>query len=165
MNSQEEKMYECPNCHDNVKEDDEFCPNCGNLFVDTKCDNHNDQDAEGACIICCTPYCKKCGGWYNNLFLCEEHSGYEIYQGMARVFGSGDSLEVEYAKDCLIKEGLHPFIYSRKASPISLGGVDYTLYRPSGDFDGHIINELKLMVSVQEVINAEKVLIELNIIK
>lgn len=31
-----------------------------------------------------------------------------------------------------------PFLYSRKASPISLGAPSYTLFRASGEYDGHI---------------------------
>jgi len=164
MNSSEENTFECSNCSREVKDTDEYCPGCGSLFLDVMCENHVNEIAEGACVICSTAYCKKCGGFYNNVFLCEEHSGYEIYQGMARIFGSSDFLQVEYAKDCLIKENFHPFIYCRKASPISLGGIDYTLYRPSGDYNGHIINELKIMVPVQEVLSAEKLLVELEII-
>jgi hypothetical protein len=39
----------------------------------------------------------------------------------------------------------------------------YTLYEAAGDYDGHIINEIKVMVPCQEVEEAEKVLISLNL--
>jgi hypothetical protein len=44
-----------------------------------------------------------------------------------------------------------------------LGGTDYSLFRASGDFDGHIINEIKLMVPCSEVLEAEKLISEINI--
>ncbi len=89
----------------------------------------------------------------------------EIYEGMARVFGGSDVPQVEFVKSCLEKEGFHPVIFSRKASPISLGAPDYTLFRASGEFDGHIVNEYKIMVPCQEFIEAEAKLKELDLIK
>jgi hypothetical protein len=80
-----------------------------------------------------------------------EHDALEIYEGMARVFGNSDAVQVEFAKSSLETVGLHPLVFSRKASPISLGGPDYTLFKASGDYDGHVINEFKLMVPCQEV--------------
>ncbi len=71
---------------------------------------------------------------------------------------------MQYAETCLKQEGLHPTLYSRKASPISLGAPEYTLFRASGEYDGHIINELKLMVPYQEVEEAERVLVETGIL-
>jgi hypothetical protein len=43
-----------------------------------------------------------------------------------------------------------------------LGGPDYSLFRASGEYDGHIINEFKLMVPCQEVEEAEAMLKELE---
>ena len=160
----EEKSI-CPKCESTIKEDDDFCPECGTILIENlHCKNHIKSEAKGVCIVCCEPYCKKCGFFVNDsIFLCDEHSNYEIYEGMARIFGSSDTNQVEYLKDCLVSEGFHPFIYSRKASPLSIGGPDYTLFRASGEFDGHIINELKLMVPCQEVIESEKVVQEIII--
>jgi hypothetical protein len=96
--------------------------------------------------------------------MCGEHHGYEVMEGMARVFGGSDNAQAEYAKNCLEQNGLHPFIFSRKASSISLGGPDYSLFNASGEFDGHIINEYKLMVPCQEVIKAEQALKRLKLV-
>jgi hypothetical protein len=96
-------------------------------------------------------------------FLCEVHCRYEIFQEMARVYGSSDAVQVDYAGSCLTEAGLHPFVYSRKASPLSLGGPDYMLFNASGDYDGHIVNEYKLMVPCAEVLEAERTLTELGI--
>lgn len=82
---------------------------------------------------------------------------------MARVYGVSDEVTAQYASKCLEQEGLHPILYSRKASPISLGGADYTLFRASGEYDGHIINEIKVMVPCQEVLQAERVLGKLRL--
>ncbi|MFN0157154.1 MAG: hypothetical protein ACKVRP_03670 [Bacteroidota bacterium] len=84
---------------------------------------------------------------------------------MARVFGGNDSVRIEYAKNCLEKDGLHPFFFSRKVSPISFGGPDYSLFRASGECDGHIVNEYKVMVPCQEVMKAEEVLKKLDLVE
>lgn len=159
------KDTRCSKCEQPISATDEFCPNCGNLLdEDVNCINHENEAAEAVCVICCTPYCSDCGSWVNDIFLCAEHEGYEIYENMARVFGTSIDNEAQYAHNCLKQEGLHPYLYSRKTSPLSLGGPDYTLFRASGEYDGHIINEIKLMVPCQEVIEAEKVLRDLEII-
>ena len=110
-------------------------------------------------------FCPDCGAIFvRNLFLCNNHDSYEIYEGMARVFGSSDELEAQYVYDSLLKNKLHPYVYYRKVSPISMGGPDYTLFRASGEYDGHIINEIKVMVPCSEVLSAEKVLREIELI-
>ena len=96
-------------------------------------------------------------------FLCDEHDGFEIYEGMARVFGSSDEVQIQYVKKYLEENNLHPFLYSRKALPMHLGGTDYSLFRASGDFNGHIINEIKLMVPWGEVLAALEKIEDLNL--
>lgn len=153
-------------CGSPVNHLDDFCPRCGALLQEeVHCSRHSPQKALGVCIICAKPFCSACGGWSGSLFMCNEHQGYEVIEGMARVFGGNDSVQVEYAKNCLEKNDLHPFFFSRKASPISLDGPDYSLFRSSGEFDGHIINEYKVMVPCQEVMKAEEVLKKLDLIE
>ena len=159
-----EQAY-CDNCELEVDEDSDFCPRCGTLFVEgVKCTNHPSRDADYVCVICSEPFCKECVTTVSGIFLCSQHDSYEIYEGMARVFGSSDVAQVNYIKGCLEQESLHPFIYSRKASPMHLGGSDYSLFRASGDFDGHIINEVKLMVPCSEVLSAKKIISELELL-
>jgi hypothetical protein len=154
----------CSDCHQKVNADDQFCPHCGSLFEkNLRCIHHPHEEAAGACIICRLPYGSKCGGRVGKIFLCRKHEAYEIYEGMARVFGVSDDVTAQYACKCLEQEGLHPILYSRKASPLSLGGADYTLFRASGEYDGHIINEIKVMVPCQEVVEAERVLKKLDL--
>jgi hypothetical protein len=154
----------CSNCELKVDEDSDFCPRCGALFVEgIRCTNHTSMDADYVCVICSEPFCKECGAIVSGIFLCLQHDSYEIYEGMARVCGSSDVAQLNYIKGCLEQESLHPFIYSRKASPMHLGGTDYSLFRASGDFNGHIINEVKLLVPCSEVLAAEKIISELDL--
>jgi len=161
-----EKELQCEHCTCKVKIDDDFCPDCGTLFIeDVKCSDHSDVKSEGVCVICCEPFCSECGMYVNEIFLCNEHSEYEIYEGMVRVYGSSDSIQVDYAKSCLEQSELHPFIYSRKRTPLHLGGSNYTLFPSSGEFDYRHISEIKLMVPFQELIRSEEILNELNILE
>lgn len=159
----EDKSF-CENCELEIDESSDFCPRCGTLFSEgIKCTNHPSVDADYVCVICSDPFCKRCGSIVAGVFLCEIHDSYEIYEGMARVYGSSDVAQVNFVKDCLEQQSLHPFIYSRKASPMHLGGSDYSLFRASGDFNGHIINEVKVMVPCSEVLEAEKIIEELDV--
>jgi hypothetical protein len=78
------------------------------------------------------------------------------------VYGVSDEVTAHFALDCLKNGGLHPFLFSRKASAISIGGSDHTTFRASGEYDGHIINEVKVLVPCQEVQRAEKLLKDLK---
>jgi hypothetical protein len=166
MNFDEEKnIFECPDCYSDVKEDDEFCPECGTLFADeVKCSIHSGTDAAGVCIICSLPFCSGCGDINNGHFLCSVHYDYEIYQGMARVYGGLDDTNLQFAKSCLEQAGLHPFIYCR-IQPKGGTRLVYSLYEANGDYKGHIVNEIKIMVPCQEVEAAETVLKELKLLK
>lgn len=164
LKSKEEHLL-CGNCEHEVLKNDDFCPHCGDILeANIPCAHHHTVPAEGVCLICIKPLCAKCGGWVNGTFLCEKHEEYEIVEGMARVMGVSDEVQAQYAQSCLQQEGIHAFLFSRKASAISLGGPDYTLFRASGDAGGHIINEIKVMVPCQEILKAEKVLKNLNIL-
>lgn len=166
MATTNDSTYACGHCNEDVQEDDDFCPNCGELLADDMtCNVHAGQPAAGVCIICTRPCCWECGSRVNDRFLCNHHKTYEIYEGMARVFGSSDAMQVDLAKTSLEKDGFHPLVFSRKTSPLSIGGPDYTLFNASGEYDGHIINEFKLMVPCQEVERAEQKLRELEFIK
>lgn len=132
------------------------------LIDDLTCFNHPDDNARGVCVICQQAYCKKCGLRVNGVFLCDQHSDYEIYEGMARVFGSSDEQQVNYFKSILEENNLHPFIYTRNTSPLSVGGVDYSLFNASGNPKGKLVNEIKLMVPCSEFLQAEKIINELE---
>jgi hypothetical protein len=158
-------QIECDRCRNLIQDSDDYCIHCGALLIDgITCNSHPSKPAAGVCVVCSLPCCPSCGGSVNYVFLCETHTSYEIYQGMARVYGSSDAVQVDFAKTCLKEAGLHPFVYSRKASSISVGGPDYTLFRASGEYDGHILNEFKLLVPCHEVLEAGQRLKELKFV-
>ncbi len=146
-------------CGSPVNHLDDFCPHCGALLLEeVHCSRHSPEKALGVCIICSKPFCATCGGWLGGLFLCNEHRGYEVIEGMAKVFGGSDGAQVEHAKNCLEKSDLHPFFFSRKATP----GPDHALFR---ELDGHIVDEYKVMVPCNEVMKAEDVLKKLDLVE
>jgi hypothetical protein len=104
------------------------------------------------------PYCDACAVTVGKRCLCNKHEEYEIVEGMARVYGVSDEAAAQYVGTCLEQKGLHPFVFARKASSISVGGPDHTRFRASGEYRGHIINEIKVMVPCQEVLAAEKII-------
>lgn len=156
------KLY-CELCGQEVSSADDFCYNCGSVFHDgMKCVNHAGIEAEGVCIICMKPFCSYCGDMIDEMFLCSDHERYEIIQNHARIKGGSFETELQFYKECLEQEGLHPVIFNRKMSPRHLGGTDYTLFRASGEYNGHLINEIKLMVPCSEVLAAEAILSEME---
>lgn len=163
MNSQS-NITICNYCKNEVIEPDNFCTNCGTFLLENEtCENHPNKIAEGKCLICLIKLCTECGLFVNGVFLCEDHSDYEVYEGMSKVFGSSDILQVNYMKEILESVGLHPFIYERKTSPLSIGGVDYSLFRASGEYLGHVINESKLLLPLSEVLQGEQIIKDLDL--
>ncbi|MGE5682969.1 MAG: hypothetical protein ACM34K_19035 [Bacillota bacterium] len=163
MGTNSEDNLQCELCGATVDQDNEFCPECGSIFIDgVKCSNHPDRDAEGVCIICSQAYCSYCGAFLNDIYLCEDHQNYEIIEGMARVYGINDAAQAEFVLSCLDRGGLHPILFSRKANPILFGEANYTLFRASGEYRGNLINEVKIMVPVQEVIKAVEIIKEIE---
>ena len=143
----------CEVCNNVVKDDDDYCHECGSIFIDDLfCKNHKDIIAEGVCIICSTPYCNECGAMINNHFLCVEHSHYEIFEGMARVYGTVDETTVQYVKTCLEQDGLSPVLLSSH-SPYGGSGFSYGLFNVAGNSLG---NEIKVMIPCQDVLKAEE---------
>ena len=132
----------CTNCSFEADKDSDYCPRCGTLFIENiKCENHTENEGEGVCVICCDPFCSSCGHSVKNIFLCNEHDGYEIYEGMARIFGTSDEVQIHYINKYLEENELHPFIYSRKSTPMQLGGNDKSLINLSGSGEKKILNE------------------------
>ena len=149
----------CEICNNQVKDDDDFCPYCGTLFIDKIfCEKHNEILAEGVCIICSIPFCKKCGTQINNHFLCEQHSNYEIIEGMARVYETLDITAIQYVKACLENDGLHPVLFSRN-SPWGDSRPSHSLFNTTGNYSVNI----KIMVPTQEVLIAAEILKSIKI--
>jgi hypothetical protein len=97
-------------------------------------------------------------------FLCNDHGVYEIFEGFARVFGSLDDTEAQFAKSCLEKAGMHAVLFSKMQPK---GGPRFfrTLWAPSGGYIGHAVTEIKVLVPCQEVLKADQTLRKLKILK
>ena len=150
----------CEDCGCEVSGKDAFCPECGGIFTSpTFCATHPGVEAEGVCVICHTGFCAACGSRVSKLFLCNIHSRYEIMEGKARVFGSLDNVQAQYATRCLEHAGLHPFFYSRRYNP----GPAVNPFFAWRLFGNHVIQELKVFVPFSEVQDAEKILVELKL--
>lgn len=158
------KKHLCTNCSFEADDDSDYCPRCGTLFIENiKCETHSKDEAEGVCVICWEPFCSDCSHSVNNIFLCNEHNDYEVYEGMAKVFGTSDEIQIHYVKSCLEGNSFHPFIHSKKSTPMQLGGNDQSLINLSGSWREKIINEIKLLVPCNEVLEAEKLISEISI--
>lgn len=164
MTGPDDDGFICDQCNSETLPDNDFCTHCGALFAEGElCDVHRDRAAEGVCIICALPFCRECAARVIGRFLCNHHSTYEIYEGMVRIHGVLDDVSAQFAETCLGQAGLHPILYCRR-QPKGGPRFVYTLYSAGGDYDGHIVNEIKVMVSCREVSRAEKVLRELKIL-
>jgi hypothetical protein len=156
--SSDEAAFRCEKCDTEVEENAEFCPSCGALFMEgVVCKEHPAVGAEGACVICQTLCCGECGGEQASTFLCNSHSRYEVMEGMARVYGTADTLQAHYIARCLEQAGLDPFVYSRRFNP----GADVAQNLLYPQVRGETLNELKVCVPFGEVGAAEEVLKDL----
>jgi hypothetical protein len=81
---------------------------------------------------------------------------------MVRIYGVLDDVAAQYTKSCLEQAGLHPILYCRR-QPKGGPRFVYTLYSAAGDYDGHVVNEIKVMVPTYEVAEAENVLASLDL--
>ncbi len=139
-------------------QDEDFCPDCGTIRLDRiECFHHSGSEAVGVCVICTHPSCLSCGAFVNGVFLCTEHTRYEIIEGMVRVYGVPDEVSARYASACLEQEGLHPFVYSLDSLH---GGARFLnkIYPVSSDIHRRDVNEFKVMVPCEEVRHAEEIL-------
>ncbi len=163
MGKSQPSEYSCPRCEAELSEQDQFCPSCGALFADGLfCANHQSTPADGVCVICSKPFCSKCGKASNGIFLCDPHWGYEIQEGMARVFGTMDNVEAQRVTSVLEQAGFHPFLYSRLFNPtadlVAIGGI----VRGYGA-GNRPIPEQRVFVPFGEVLRAQKTLNKLGI--
>lgn len=144
----------CSMCKREVVRTDDFCTYCGDILdSNVACAHHHNVPAEGVCIICAEPLCAECGCWVRGRYLCKKHGGYEILEGMVRIFGVADETQAQFVNTRLEQAGFHPLVFAHKASPFSLGGTDDMIF-----------NEIKVMVPCQEVAQAEKALLDLGIL-
>jgi hypothetical protein len=163
MSDSPPQEFTCTQCEADVGETDSFCRNCGALFGDGwLCTQHPSSPAEGVCVICSKPFCKKCGKRTNGVFLCDPHWGYEIQEGMAGVFGTMDNLEAQRVTAFLNQAGFHPFLYSRVFNPRADLVAVVKIVRGYGP-GNHPIPEQRVFVPFGEVLKAEETLRELGL--
>ena len=163
--NESEKLF-CPHCNSIVKKDDDFCPDCGTLFTEfVKCIEHTDKEAEGVCVICCEPFCSECGIYVNRVFFCTDHCEYKFSEGMVSLFSTNDAAKMEIIRYNIERSGLHTLIFSERASHYLSSILNFA---PPKEANPSVLlsnNEQILMVPFQEVIRAEKILDELNILE
>jgi hypothetical protein len=153
MKKSQQLNLTCGRCEKPVKQKNIFCRNCGGLFSDDLfCGNHKSIHAEGVCVICFKPFCKKCGTNVNKIFLCDNHSDWEITEDLVRVFGSTDNVQAQFVKTCLEQAGYHPFLYSRLFNP----AADKIAVTAVRNYGKHPIEEQKVLVPFSELLAAAK---------
>lgn len=153
-----DSSFTCTRCENTINDDFEFCPYCGTVFLEqVYCVNHPQNEANGICLICESAFCKKCGSYAYDKFFCDKHGAYEVYQGMAKIYGSGDLFEIENLKNILETEGMHPFIFSRKSNTDFPGLPEYSLFKRI-DNEGILLNEFKLLLPFSEVLIGEEII-------
>ena len=159
---EENKNSICSFCNHPVKEDDDFCPECGTLFLeDVKCIKHKNIPAEGVCIICMEPFCKDCGLFVNDIhFLCNEHSDYEVLEGRVCVVEEEDAGRAQRIVDYLKSTGLHPYLFSKFLPHHPYVSLDLINNYSIREADELQESGFKIFVNCQEVLNAEKFLDE-----
>ena len=154
----DKQTFRCPDCNEFVEKDDDFCPNCGTVFSEgIFCTNHPEKPAQGVCVICTDPFCAECGGTVNDIFCCNSHADYEMVQGHAKILGTNDLILAEFVKSCLEEQELHPKAYNRRGASRTIEASMATFFR-GGESAKHSVNEIKIMVPFQEVVEAERIL-------
>ncbi len=161
----DKSKFLCDTCKLEIQTDSDFCPRCGTIFIEeVNCEDHPEIEAEGICVICAKPCCKKCGYAGKDVFLCNEHEDVETYQGLAKVYGTFDEIQVQFIKQCLEEKGLHPFIFSKKSTALHLGGIDHALITSAiNPGKNSVMNEIKLLIPFSEVIEAKETIGELEL--
>lgn len=150
----------CENCGSEVEPDDDFCPECGVLFLENvKCTNHKTVPAEGACVICMHPFCKDCGTHLNNIyFVCSEHSNYEILEGLVCVVEEEDAGRAQRITDYLKSNGLYPYLLSKSIPNHPYTSLDQLNNSSLEEFSELVSGGFKIFVDSQEVLSAEKLI-------
>jgi DNA-directed RNA polymerase subunit RPC12/RpoP len=139
----------CPKCNNKLEENDVYCFECGKIFLmNIQCLNHLTTAAQGICVICGKPVCKKCVTEIQGRFLCEEDNDYEIVENYAKIFDTDDPGELEFIKNRLKKAEIEFIIlnkdYNSPTIPINLDEMD--------------IGKINIYVPIKLVRKAEKII-------
>ncbi len=160
--TEENENSVCSYCNHPVKNDYDFCPECGTLFLDElTCTNHKNTPAEGVCIICMEPFCKECGLFVNNIhFLCNEHCEYEVMEGKVCVLEEEDAGRAQRITDYLRSHGFSAFLFSKFLPLHPFASMDLINNYSIRESDELREIGFKIFVNCQEAFNAEKYLEE-----
>lgn len=160
MIGEEEKPI-CSLCESEIKRDDDFCSNCGTLFTEfVKCTEHLDKNAEGVCVICCEPFCEECGSFVDDVFFCSEDSEYQCLEGRVNLFTTTEITQMDFIRESMEQGGLHPIILSERGGYKSSRILSLISPDESSPY-----GLLALMVPFQEVIRAEAILHDLELLE
>lgn len=151
----EEDIFICEICENPVAEENDFCPHCGSIYIEVKCLNHEEKDADGVCVICAEPLCEDCFGDNDEVILCENHAGYEIYKSVAKVYDTQDEDKMLFYKNVMDENDIHNLVFSVKVSTktendAAPGEIAYSVEET--------VDEYKLMVPLNLVLEAEEIL-------
>jgi len=153
----------CPGCGTAIDRSGGFCPSCGSIDDRPRvCTIHPAVRAEGVCVLCRMPFCKKCGKRSAGVFLCDPHRSCEIQEGMVRVYGTIDVLQAGYVGGVLEQAGCHPFLFSRSANP-NADLVAITKIPRGYGVGGHPIEDQRVFVPFDEYQRAVATLKELGL--
>lgn len=108
----------CAACRTNVSDADVFCLSCGRLLDETRddvrCEQHPEDVARAACVVCGRPVCSRCGRQVHGATVCDD-PGHE-------------SINAEWR---IVAEVASPFEADLIIRNLSLNGI------PASGFDQH----------------------------
>ena len=154
------EMIKCQYCGEEVTDDSDFCPHCGNLFIEGKlvfCDEHPKKSAIAVCIICRKLICDECGVEVHGRNYCMEHRKVKVQQDWAEIFRSTEIADAELVKSILESAGHKVTVQNfNSIGFVWDGGGDSPISR------SNINKPAKVFVPIPEYLDAMKHLSEWN---
>jgi hypothetical protein len=149
------ELVTCSNCQGDLLDDSEFCPHCGYLLTEANlsCDQHQEKEASGVCIICQRLVCEMCSEESERRVFCLDHLEVVVDGDWAEIFRSTDVNEAELARTLLLEAKHHVEVQSFGSVGFAWdGGGDNPMSR------SNLNNPAKVFVPIEEYIKAKEVL-------
>ena len=147
------EYIKCSYCNEEVTPDSDFCPHCGVLFKESeniRCDEHQQNQASGVCIICQRLLCHECGVKITRRIFCEAHRKVQVQEDWAEVFRSTEIADAELIKSLLESTGLK--VLEQNCSPKgSIWEGDSSIWR------SNINKPAKVLVPIPDYLKAMEV--------
>ena len=108
MDIEKSDLITCPSCTEEITSDSDFCPHCGVLFQEAEnvfCDEHQENPAQGVCIICQRLICHECSVLVAGRIFCQVHRKVKVQEDWAEVFRSTEVADAELIKSLLESTG------------------------------------------------------------